>query len=121
MWTSVELPVSTMLSVAARLTRTSVSSAWSSLLFCIIVHDVFLACAMVLVVALLHQIYSRLLGACALTLPARLRVAYVAVPFLCGRVQCGWTIGVRCGYTSGYTSDYTTRVLCVVTRLVCDV
>jgi len=52
---------------AARLSRASVSSARRSLLFCFFVHDVFLACAMVLVVAFLSQIYSRLLiGTCIL-------------------------------------------------------
>ena len=78
---------------------------------------------MVFVVAFLSQICLRLLGACTFTLPAWLRVVYVAVPFLCGRVwydctscvRCGCTTCVRCGYTSGYTSDYTTRV-----RYVCS-
>jgi len=78
---------------------------------------------MVLVVAFLPQIYSRLLGTYmlgtwTLTLPAWLRAAFVAVPFLCGRewcdcttcVRCGCTTCVRCGYTSGYTSRSTTRV-----------
>jgi len=78
---------------------------------------------MVLVVAFLPQIYSRLLGTYMLgtwtfTLPAWLRAAFVAVPFLCGRewcdcttcVRCGCTTCVRCGYTSGYTSRSTTRV-----------
>jgi len=114
---------------AARLTRASVSSARRSLLLCFFVHHVFLACAMVLIVAFFPQMYLRLLGACTFTLPAWLRVAYVAVPFLCRRVwcdcttcvRCGCTSCVRCGYTSGYTSGYTTRVRYVVTRLVCDV
>jgi len=70
-----------------------------------------------------------MLGTWTFTLPAWLRVACVAVPFLCGRewcdcttcVRCGCTTCVRCGYTSGYTSRYTTRVRYEVTRLVCDV
>jgi len=55
------------------------------------VKDVLLACAMVLVLAFLTQIYSRLLGVCIFTIPAWLRVASVAVPFLCGRVWCDRT------------------------------
>jgi len=110
---------------AARLTRASISSARRSLLFCFFGQDAFLACTMVLVVAFLSQIFSRLLGACTFALFAWLRVAYVAVPFLCGRVWCGCTTCVRCGCTTcvrcGYTSGHTTRVRCVVTRLVCDV
>jgi len=85
---------------AARLTRASVSSARHSLLVCFFVHDVFLACALVLVASFLSQIYARLLGACTFTLPARLRVACVAVPFLCGRVGCGCPTCVRCGCTT---------------------
>ena len=114
---------------AARLTRASVSSTRHSHRFCLFVHDVFLACAMVLVVAFLSQIYSMLMGACTFTLSAWLRAAYVAVPFLCGRVfcgcktcvRCGCTTRVRCGHCSSYTSGYTTRLRYVVTRLECDV
>jgi len=43
---------------------------------------------MVLVVASFSQIYSRLLGACTFTLSAWMRVAYVAVSFLCRSVWC---------------------------------
>jgi len=55
---------------------------------------------LVLVASFLSQIYARLLGACTLTLPARLRVACVAVPFLRGRVGCGCPTCVRCGCTT---------------------
>jgi len=68
---------------------------------------------MALVAAFTSQIYSRLLGACIFTLPAWLRVANVAVLYLCRRLWCGCTTWVRCGNT--------TRVRCAVTRLVCDV
>jgi len=80
---------------AARLTRASVSSARRSLLFCFCVHGVFLACALVLLVSFLSQIYARLLGTCTFTLPARRRDACVAVLFLCGRVGCGCPTCVR--------------------------
>jgi len=54
----------------------------------------------VFVASFLSQIYDRLLGACTLTLPSRLRVACVAVTFLCGRVECRCPNYVRCGCTT---------------------
>jgi len=104
-WTSLELPDMWCCLCAARPTRASVSSARPSLLSCIYVHDVFLAWALILVASFLYQIHT-------FTLPARLRVACVAVPFLCGRVGCGCPTCVRCGCaTSGPVWETQTQVV----------
>ena len=86
-----------------------------SLLSCFFVHDV---CVMVLVVAFLSQIYSRLLGACTCTLSAQLRVEYVAVPILCGSERCGCTTCV-CGVVHTTRGGVVSQLVCgVVTRLL---